>query len=381
MTKYKWFLVLPILVVLWLTSISLYPTTQAVLAQDEDVTAIEALVADMESAVLAGDGETYATYVDWTDDNFRHEHENWVRDWAEADEAWLVDFSLGISDIEIDENHAVGLLRLQWVTTSQPQRVAEYAVQFTYDDEAEHWLYAGEYWITQETEYFLVHASPGTENAIEPLLPSLPDIYEFATTHYDHIPQRPMEIKIYNSREALVGTVGMSFPPFSGWNEPNESLKTINIDTITLVRIIAHEFTHFLTFDQANHAQPRIPWWLNEGIAQYISAPFDPRGDDFWVGNQLLTVQQWTEDDALAEWSEMSDFWNTDVQYWRYAYPQGYAFVRFVTEEYGEELRNAWLADMALEMDIEEATEVHFEKSFAELDTEFRTWILTFEIQ
>ncbi len=380
MIKIKRLLIWPLLVVLLLTASSLYPTSNPALAQDADVTVIEALVDDMETAVLAGDAETYASYIDWTDDNFRYEHENWIRDWAESDEDWLVDFSLRISDIEVEDNHAVGMLRLQWVTVDQPQRVANYPVQFNYDEEAEQWLYAGEYWITQETEYFLIHASPGTEDAVEPLLPFLPDIYEYVTSHYDHIPEQAMEIKIYNSREALVGTVGMSFPPFSGWNEPNESLKTINVDTMNLVRIIAHEFTHFLTFDQADHTQTRIPWWLNEGISQYMSAPFHPGGDEYWVKDQLAKVQAWTENDELAEWSEMADFWNTDVQYWQYAYPQGYAFVRFVTEEYGEEVRNAWLADMAVEMDIDESTEVHFDKSFDELEAEFRAWILAFDI-
>lgn len=381
----KW-LILSLLSVMLVLNIAAAPTVSpnSALTQTDDAEAsILALVDNMETAVLAGDGETYRTYVDFSDANFSFEHGNWIRDWAESDEEWLTEFVLEISDLEIEEDVAVGMLHLEWSTIYEHQQdaVADYAVYFTYDDEFEIWLYAGEYWITTETEHFLVHASPGLEDVAEDLIPLLPDVFEEATANYNHIPQRAMEIKIYNSREALVGTTVMSLPMFSGWNEPSESLKTIAADPEILTMIVAHEFTHFMTFDQADHNQSRIPWWLNEGISQYIAEPFDGRGEEFYIEYRLLPVYEWTESDTLADWSQMSDFWNTDVQYWSYAYPQGYAFVRFVTETYGTDLRNDWLASMAVEMDIDEATEFHFNMSFTGLESEFRVWMLAFDFE
>lgn len=352
---------------------------QTVQAQTDDIAEIEALVDNMEAAVLAGDGETYRSYVDFSDENFSYEHNNWIRDWAEADEDWLTKFSLKVSNLRLEDNNtAIGIMHLEWATIYEHNQgaLASYAVQFVYDEEAETWLYAGEYWITTATEHFLVHATPGLEDMAGWLIPLLPEIYDEATENYGHVPQRAMEIKIYNSAEALVGNTVMSLPLFRGWNEPSESLKIIASDPQALTMIVAHEFTHFLTFDQANHMQPRIPWWLNEGIAQYIAEPFDERGDQFYLDYRLLPVKEWTETDTLADWSQMSDFWNTDVAYWQYAYPQGYAFVRFVTEIYGPEIRNAWLASMAVDMDIEEATQFHFDMSFAELEARFRGWIV-----
>ena len=358
-------------------------STNTARAQNDDVTAIEALVDNMEAAVLAGDGETYRASVDFSDVNFSYEHGNWIRDWAEADEEWLAEFSLEISDLEIEDHIAVGMMHLAWATIYEYNQgaVADYAVQFVYDEETKKWMYAGEYWITTETEHFLVHATPGMEDVAETLIPLLPEVYDEATANYGHVPQRAMEIKIYNSREALVGNTVMSLPLFAGWNEPNESLKIIASEPQILTMIVAHEFTHFLTFDQADHMQPRIPWWLNEGISQYIAAPFDERGEEFYFNNRLLLVQEWAETDTLADWSQMSEFWETDVVLWRYVYPQGYAFVRFVTETYGSEVRNAWLASMAVEMNIEEATEFHFNMSFDELASEFRDWILAIEFE
>ena len=59
----------------------------------------------------------------------------------------------------------------------------------------------------------------------------------------------------------------------------------------------------------------------------------------------------------LADWRDMAVFEETPQSLWQFVYPQGYAMVRYVTERYGVSDRNAWLASMATEMTIDEATE------------------------
>lgn len=340
---------------------------------------IEQLVEDMQAAVLDKDAETYLSHVDLSDENFATEHTVWTRDWSEED--FLTSFTLEIENLAVEDNTATGDLTLSYTTNleEQPGFVAEFPVVFTYDEEQEQWLYAGEYWITAETEHFLVHASPGTESTAEFLIPRLNDIYESVTESYGHIPGRTMEIKLYNTREALVVSVQMSLPLFTGWNEPNESLKIFPATRERLATTVAHEFTHFLTFDQAGHEQPLMPWWLAEGIATYIGQEFDLRAPSVYVENYLLRIQELVENDELAEWSAMENFWETPIEYWAYAYPQGYSFVSFITEIYGEELRNEWLASMATEMTIDEASQEFFGLTFEALEADFREWILEFE--
>ncbi|HET9852985.1 MAG TPA: hypothetical protein VFP56_10825, partial [Candidatus Limnocylindrales bacterium] len=60
---------------------------------------------------------------------------------------------------------------------------------------------------------------------------------------------------------------------------------------------------------------------------------------------------------------------------WRNVYPQGYAMVRFVTQRFGRDSRNAWLAKMATEMDIDAATPAVLGLSFDDLDSAFREWL------
>jgi hypothetical protein len=71
----------------------------------------------------------------------------------------------------------------------------------------------------------------------------------------------------------------------------------------------------------------------------------------------------------------MAMFEETPLELWPFVYSQGYAMVRYVSEELGVEERNAWLAAMATEMDIEQATEAVLGRSFDRLDRGFRAWL------
>lgn len=351
--------------------------SQQVHQEDTATDAIEALVEDMEAAVLARDAELYLSYVDLSNANFAVEHTNWANEWANED--FLTAFALDVLDIEISDEVAIARLEMSWETSlpEQPGMTAVYPVEFHYDAESGSWRYGGEHWITRETDHFLVHAVPGLEESVEILLPELPSIYEGVTVSFDYEPQHLMEIKLYDSREALGATILLSLPLITGWNEPGESLKLIGTEPERFLVTVAHEFTHFLTFDQAGQAQSRIPWWLNEGIAQYLAQPFDARGDERY-DETVFRVQEFMVNGEMAAWAEMADFPSTPVELWQYVYPQGYTFVRYVTETYGEAMRNEWLHAQAVQMDVYEATEAVLGLSFEELDQNFLAWLTAF---
>jgi hypothetical protein len=348
---------------------------------DDDIAAITAVVEAMQAAVLDQDVDLYMSYVDLSDANFATEHANWANDWGEDD--YLTTFTLDIADLEfLEDGRAIGELTFVYATSydHQPGATAIFPVQFTYDEENETWLYAGEYWITTDTDHFLVHAAPGLEDVVDVLIPDLPAIYDGVTADYGHEPVAPMEIKLYASRPALWATVLLSLPPYTGWNEPNESLKLFAGDSSILTTVVAHEFTHFLSFDQANQGQPLMPWWLLEGIAQAMAVPFDARGIGGY-DQTVLNVRAASLATGLVPWQDIADFKETPTDYWQYVYPQGYTFTRFVTDVYGADLRNEWIALQALEMDINEATEAVFEMTFEQLDAGFLIWLEDFEIE
>lgn len=366
------------LILLLCLSLLLVPSVSA--SDDDAIADIEAVVAAMEQAVLDGDGEAYLAHVDLTTDPlFAQEHIMWVEDWETS--GTLEDFSLTVEDIAVNadsEDTANANFTMTWLNTDFEERTAEYPVQFRLVDDE--WLYGGEYWLNFEADHFVIKVMPGMEAGAEELLPLLPDIYEHVTTSLDYEPTVKNEIKLYPSAEALVANVWLSLPPIRGWNEPAEAIKFYYTPGDPRNQsVVAHEFTHFLSFDQAGgNSYSRRPWWLEEGLAQLM-------GSEFWTEadreEYLQRSRDWLETDELADWASMSDFNETPFDLWRFVYPQGYAFSLFITEEFGEELRNEWLDAMAVEMDIEEASESVLGLTFDELDAQFVEWLAAVPVQ
>jgi hypothetical protein len=181
-----------------------------------------------------------------------------------------------------------------------------------------------------------------------------------------------MEIKVYAGPAELVSMTWLSLPNIRGWNEPGEALKLQLEPESSPTSTIAHEFTHFLEFNRAGTQRSRMPWWLSEGIASFMGYHFDDTGvADF----QLDRVREWAANGELADWDAMAVFEETPRELWPNVYAQGYVFTAFVTDTYGEAERNRWLAAMAVDSDLAEATQEVFGISFADLDAQFVEWL------
>jgi hypothetical protein len=331
--------------------------------------AIAALVDEMEAAVTSGDRDAYLALVDLSDPVFATEHARLADDW---DANPPTEYELAVSDVVVDGASATGMRNTTWAAEDQDIRSAMPGVRFTRAADGA-WRFAGELWITEKVEHFRVHVAPGLESEIGAITEALPDIYEYATTSIEWQPTRDMELKLYSGPAELVSTVRLGLPDIHGWNEPGESLKLRpDPEVPSLTPAIAHEFTHFLEFDRSGTQRSLMPWWLSEGIASLIGYHFeDPELGEF----QLQRVRDWAANGELAEWDDMAVFETTPMELWPNAYAQGYALAVFVTETYDQRRRNAWLAGMSVDMEIDQATEVVFEVSFEELDSAFVDWL------
>ncbi len=336
-----------------------------------DRDAIIALVAALEDAVLHQDRDAYLSLVDSTDPVFFSEHRYWAYDWATGDP--LDRFSMKVSGIRLLGDSATATLTITWaVLPDTSYRRAEFPVHFVRGSDGT-WRYAGELWVMFTTEHFRVYAFPIQQQTAERMVKGLPRIYDQVTGSLGYTPAPDIEIKLYNSQDVLGATTALRLPPIQGWNEPGESLKLfVTPGEMPAPSVLAHELTHFAMFDMAGSTHGNYPWWLAEGVAEEVASVYwDPQGRD----QQLDRVREWAAKGTLADWEAMSDYETTPLELWRYVYPQGYAFARYVTETYGENARNAWLRDMAGTRLIEEATQATFGITFAELDDGFRAWL------
>jgi hypothetical protein len=341
-------------------------------AQDDEAD-LHTLVAAMEQAVLDQDRSGYLALVVLSDPVFAREHTYWVEDWMGP--GAVSDFELALDDLSVADDSATGRLRITWKLRSDYMtQKASLPARFVRAEDGA-WRYAGEAWTTFNYDRFQVHAAPGLEDVAESLSGLLPELYGHVTGSLDHTPENVVQIKLYASPSALTAATALSLPTIRGWNEPGESLKLYvrpGTPAANLHPVLAHELTHFLMFDLADTSHGSYPWWLAEGVAEYVASAY---GDESAPAGLRGQVAGWLEADALADWNMISDFEETPRELWGMVYPQGYAFVCYVSETFGDAARNEWIRLMAVEMALDEATQAAFGMPFEELDQGFHVWL------
>ncbi len=335
-----------------------------------DEAAIDAVVEAMAQAVATQDSAAYLALVDLSDPVFASEQRYWAEDMADAGP--FDRFALRVDQIAVEGDAATARLDILWALLPDTSyREAALPVRFVRT--ADGWRYAGEVWALLETDRFRVYALPGLEPVAQQVMAALPGLYDYVADHLDYSTFSVMQIKLYDTQDALGAAVGLSLPPILGWNEPGESLKLLveNGEPPTDATL-AHEMTHYLTFDMAGTTHGGYPWWAEEGISDLIASHYWPQGR---AQRQIETVRAARERGALPEWSAIADLEATPVALWRYVYPAGYAFLRCLTETYGESARNDWLRALADSPDLDAASQRAFGTSFEALNSAFLTWL------
>ena len=332
-------------------------------ASTED--ALNSLVNNMQQAILEQHKSTYLELVDLTDPVFALEHSRWVEDWVNHPVKQL---ELGFVLLGESVNSATGTLTWKYLNRDGLRIVASYPVVF---HQLEHrWLYAGELWLELKVLNVIVKYAPGLEDQAKSVLERLPEITAHVASSLEFQSQAMTNVKIYASREGLTQSVGMSWKVFDGWNELGEAIKVSSGGISSTV--LAHEITHNYAFEHFGSSS--FPWWLDEGLAEYVSSKY-------WSPYQLelnrRRVADWAKAGELQPWENLTILDETPTALWKFVYAQGFAFVRFLTDTYGQKSRNQWLLEISSGKSLSEAAQITFGKSFEELNQDFRLWLET----
>jgi Peptidase MA superfamily len=331
---------------------------------------IEFLVESLAANVRIGNKADYLALVDLSDPGFRLEHSRLADEWSGLHP--VPDYALAVDDVEVDGDVATGSLTATWTNFEGEARTATWLGSFGHSDG--NWRYTGEVWQTTEVPHFTVKVAPGLDDEVARVTEDLAAVYDHVTDALDYVPAAALQIKLYADAPALAANTLLSLPDIRGWNEPGEALKLrVDPEDPYMTPVIAHEMTHFASFDRAGTKRTKMPWWLDEGLASYVARKFDTIQSN--SDPALETVAAWQADGTLVDWDRMAVYETTPQELWRNVYPQGYAMVRFVTQRFGRDPRNAWLAKMATEMDIDAATPAVLGMSFDDLDKAFREWL------
>jgi hypothetical protein len=324
------------------------------------------IVVKMQNAILSQNKNAYLELVDVSDPVFALEHSRWVEDWVNHPVKQL---ELKFVLLEESLYSAIGTLTWKYQNRDGLRIVANYPVVF---HALEHgWLYAGEYWLELKTANTSVKYAPGLQNQANSVLERLPEIGAHVANSLEFQSQATTIVKIYDSKEAITQSVGLGWSLFTGWNEPGEAIKVsseygINISS----SVLAHEITHNYAFELFGASS--FPWWLDEGLAEYVASKY-------WNSSQIESIQRkvadWAKMGELQAWDNMAVLDETPTSLWKFVYAQGFAFVRYLTDIYGQKSRNQWLNQISSGRSLTEAAQVQFGKTFGQLDQDFLLWL------
>jgi hypothetical protein len=374
---------------------------------------IEAVLAEMERAVLAGDPRAYLDLVVPADGPegdpvFRKEQENWAADLTSEHGGPPAEFDLRIaenSEGEFWPLRAEVELVMTWrmkPADGAGRAARERSVSFpaVFKNVDGRWLYAGENWIVFKGDGVVVRTAAGFEEAAKTVVEVWPEVRTHVEDGFGVGGEGlgVQEVKIYGDMRHLQASIYLSYVDgLAGWNEPGESIKFLGpvagsrrrgsgseVDAdgedgdgrgggrasrdIAAVRtLLAHEYGHVATYVMGEHANT-MPWWVLEGVAELASEKFNPRLGPATDG----VVRRWAEAGALAPWEEISDFRTVPGRYARHVYRQGHHMVAYVSDRFGRDGRNQWLREMATGKTLDEATQAALGMSFEDLDRAWR---------
>lgn len=121
-----------------------------------------------------------------------------------------------------------------------------------------------------------------------------------------------------------------------------------------------HEFTHVVVRFLAGN---RVPWWLNEGLAETFSRSFGPPETD---------LLQEAQEDGLFTLKELSEsqLKRLDTVPLRLAYAQAHATVNYLWTKFGQRRLVNLMSDIAEGIKPEEAVQRNYNRSYAALQKE-----------
>jgi hypothetical protein len=343
------------------------PTTATPQTTTPQVTAsLVALAGAMRAALLSGDEPAYLALTDLRAEPFATEHRRFARDAARRPPRVL---TIGVRDVTVTGDTARATLTWAWQAQQGEARQATFPATFT--RVGGEWRYAGEA-LTRTPGAVNVSAQPAQQDTARALAQDFPNVYARVTRELAFTPARPPAVKLYDSAAALSASVALNLGDVGGWNEPDEAIKLARPSWPAARATRAHELTHFVMFERHGDGQKLIPWWLHEGVAQFVaSGDWTPQAREDYLRRSVT----WAARNELVAWTRMADYDATPLDLWPHVYRQGYAFTRYVVETYGMPRLTTFLTALSSGESMTDASTRAFGRSFETLDGELRSWL------
>jgi len=228
-------------------------------------------------------------------------------------------------------------------------------------------------WYTIEGDHFMVHYQTGNSNSAQITIAIADEIFEKITRLYSYQPQKKVSIVLRDREDYSNGAAYFFDDKIEIWLPSLDS--PLRGTHEWLRNVITHEFVHIVQLGAAMRRTKKIPaiylqWlsyedvrrpdvlygfpngiitfpfasvsipaWFAEGSAQYQT---DTLEFDFWDSHRDMILRTRILTDSALTLSEMSHFNSKNSLERELVYNQGFDFVRYLAELYGEQI----LADL-----------------------------------
>ncbi len=415
-----------------------------------DRAAIEQALREMGAKAAAADVEGYLAYVDRTDPIFFKERANWAKDLKRKTPA-AVAFTIatpkegeksdGAKPAEFGEKSAHFEMVTTWTMPGEKEgekraeRTVSFPVVFVLGESGK-WLYAGEDWLTLESNGASADAGaagehhneskaeaakkdepekkgdeldarprdvrfqgptmmavvvdgvkkaapehrarvryfPGYEEVAKRIVEVLPLVRDHVDEGFGQPVPRVQEVKLYANMRHLQESIYLSYVDgLSGWNEPGESIKLLTRPTAG-----KRGLRTLLAHEYGHVATFELGEKANDMPWWVLEGVAELSAERFAsVGKDADNIViRWNEKNALAKWEDLADFHKVQEDSPRdlqaKVYKQGHHMMMYISDRWGKDGRNAWLRAMAQGKTIDEATRAVAGMSFDELDLAWR---------
>jgi len=275
-------------------------------------------------AIEQNDLELYMSTVSQENVYYINEQGRWFREMTKDE---ITGISFDVESVEmIDEVTAVANIRQKHEALTSVD--IAYPLLFKYENNQ--WKDCGYNFEVLETDRFLVKYMAG-ESKVEEFTAYLNQAYDNLEKVFDEKADTTFELKLFYDQELLrQRTVPSISWLFTGWAEPDESLKMYTGHSYDgYPGTLQHELTHHITIKACNN---NLSAWLLEGIAMYygnISVERETHGE----------IRPMDTDDLLKDiqYLETLDLYNVQGKVVGDWYNTSYMYVRYIIETYGHD--------------------------------------------
>ena len=298
-------------------------------------TSIDGILDSRKTAIETKDYDLFMRSIGTNNQFLYNEQERWFMNMIEAR---ISDVSFEAEAIEMIDDHT-GIVTIRQKHKMKDDFNFTYPLEFRYENGQ--WMDYGYHFQVYQTDRFLVKYTED-ETKLEDCVQILNDAFDHLDQLYSLKPVNDYEMKLFADQEMLrQRSIPASLWLFTGWSEPDESLKLFtghDIPYDSYAGVVQHELVHHITIRMCNN---NLPLWLLEGIAMYDGTAYYGIDSSALLSNiskkNISHTIDYLERNDLNNDLSKQDIYNF--------YNSSYMYVRYIMEVYGRDT----LMDLFLE--------------------------------